>query len=58
MMFSAIVLDIEGKVDSWRGDFVSVSSYTLHGCLTQPLGNSSLFGLTKGESEPSFCDEK
>ena len=26
--------------------------------LAQPLGNSSLFCLTKGESEPSFCDEK
>jgi len=32
-MFSAIVSDIGWKVYSWRGDFVSVSSYALHRCL-------------------------
>jgi len=53
-MFSVTESDIGRRDVSWRGGFVSVWSYTLHKCLTQPLGNSSLFCLTKAESEPSF----
>jgi len=53
-MFSIIESDIEWRDVSRWGCFVSVWSNTLHKCLSQPLGNSSLFCLTKGESEPSF----